>query len=105
MAMAEYAWTSFNSNAKVFEYAPQGQKGDTRFHPTQKPIALYDWIFANYAKQGEKVFDSHMGSQSSRIAAWNAGLDYYGCEIDETYYKLGEQRFAKHASQMNLFVD
>lgn len=105
MAMAEYAWTSFNSNAKVFECAPQAVKGDSRFHPTQKPIALYDWIFANYAKEGEKIFDSHMGSQSSRIAAWKAGLDYYGCEIDETYYKLGEERFDKFSAQTSLFTE
>ena len=103
--MAEYAWTSFNSNAKVFEFAPQGDKKDTRFHPTQKPIALYDWVFKNYTTEGQKVFDSHMGSQSSRIAAYNAGLDYYGCEIDETYFKLGEERFQKYAAQTNLFLD
>lgn len=104
MAMAEYAWTSFNSNAKVFEYAPQGQPGD-RFHPTQKPIALYEWIYKNYAEQGMKILDTHMGSQSSRIAAYNMGLDYTGYEIDETYFKLGCERFERHAAQMSLFTD
>ena len=104
MAMAEYAWTSFNSNAKVFEYQPQGEPGD-RFHPTQKPIALYEWIFKNYAEQGMKILDTHMGSQSSRIAAYNMGLDYTGYEIDETYFKLGCDRFDRHTAQYSLFVE
>ena len=101
--MAEYAWTSFNSNAKLFDFAPQGKPGD-RFHPTQKPVELYAWIYKLYAQDGMKILDTHMGSQSSRIAAWDAGLDYVGCEIDETYFKLGEARFEKHTAQGNLFL-
>ena len=101
MAMAEYAWTSFNSNAKLFEYAPQG-KGD-RFHPTQKPVALYAWIYKNYAKPGMKILDTHLGSGSSRIAAWDAGLDFVGTEIDETYFNLQEERFKKHIAQGTIF--
>lgn len=101
MAMAEYAWTSFNSNAKLFEYAPQDT---TRFHPTQKPVALYRWIFKNYAKPGMKILDTHLGSGSSRIAAYDAGLDFWGYEIDKTYLDLQEQRFAKHSAQQNLFL-
>ena len=100
MAMAEYAWTSFNGNAKLFEYAPQG-KGD-RFHPTQKPVALYAWIYKNYAKPGMKILDTHLGSGSSRIAAWDAGLDFVGTEIDETYFNLQEERFKKHIAQPRL---
>lgn len=103
MAMAEYAWTSFNSNAKVFECAPQGKQGDPRFHPTQKPVALYAWIFANYAKPGDKILDTHLGSGSSRIAAWNAGLDFVGCEIDKTYFDLEEKRFEEHTRQLRIF--
>lgn len=105
MAMAEYAWTSFNSNAKVFEAAPQGKPGDTRFHPTQKPVELYEWIFRNFAKEGDKILDTHLGSGSSRIAAHNLGLDFTGYEIDETYFQLEEERFAQHTAQMNLFID
>ena len=101
MAMCEYAWTSFNSNAKLFEYAPQG-KGD-RFHPTQKPVALYSWIFKNYAKQTTKVLDTHLGSGSSRIAAWDYGIKFFvGCEIDETYFKKQEERFTKHIYQPRI---
>lgn len=103
MAMVEYAWTSFNENAKCFEFAPQGKKTDQRFHPTQKPVELYRWIYKNYAKQGDKILDTHLGSGSSRIAAWDAGLDFVGTEIDETYFKLEEERFAKHIAQGRLF--
>ena len=93
MAMAEYAWTSFNSNAKVFECAPQGEKGDSRFHPTQKPVALYAWLLKNYAKPGDRIFDPMMGSQSSRIAAYKMGFDYVGCELDKEYFDKGCERF------------
>lgn len=101
MAMAEYAWTSFDSNAKVFEYAPQDS---TRFHPTQKPVALYAWIFKNYASPGMKILDTHLGSGSSRIAAYDAGLDFWGYEIDKTYFDQQEERFARHSAQQNLFL-
>lgn len=104
MAMAEYAWTSFNGNAKVFEFPPQGKPGD-RFHPTQKPIELYAWIYNLYAKPGMKILDTHLGSGSSRIAAYNAGLDFVGYEIDKTYFDLQEERFAKHTQQTSLFID
>ena len=102
MAMAEYAWTSFNDNAKVFEYAPQDSK---RFHPTQKPKALYDWIFGKYAKPGMKIIDTHLGSGSSRLAAYDAGLDFVGYEIDKFYFEKQEQRFANYTAQTNLFID
>ena len=107
MAMAEYAWTSFNENAKVFEYAPQGKQGDVRFHPTQKPIALYKWVLSRYAKKGDRILDTHLGSGSSRIAAWDLGLDFVGCEIDKTYYDLEEKRFNEYTKQtrLDLFGD
>lgn len=102
MAMAEYAWTSFNSNAKVFEFPPQGKKGD-RFHPTQKPIELYHWVLNNYAKPGDKILDTHLGSGSSRIAAYDLGFEFVGCEIDKTYFDKQEERWAKHTAQLKLF--
>ena len=104
MAMAEYAWTSFNANAKVFEAAPQGKAEDPRFHPTQKPVELYAWIFNLFAESGMKVFDPFLGSGSSRIAAWNAGLDFVGCEIDPIYFEKEEERFALQTAQYNLFT-
>lgn len=103
MAMAEYAWTSFNENAKVFEHVPQGN-GTKRFHPTQKPVELYRWIFSKYARDGDKILDTHLGSGSSRIAAFDAGLDFWGYEIDKTYFELQEERFDTYSAQGNLFL-
>ncbi|MBQ9460129.1 MAG: site-specific DNA-methyltransferase [Oscillospiraceae bacterium] len=101
MAMAEYAWTSFNDNAKVFDAAPQNA---ARFHPTQKPVELYAWIYRHYTAGGFKILDTHLGSGSSRIAAYDAGLDFVGCEINKTYFDLQEKRFAEHSAQQNLFL-
>ncbi len=103
MAMAEYAWTSFNSNAKVFECAPQGKPGDPRWHPTSKPIALYKWVLSRYAKPGDRILDTHLGSGSSRIAAWDMGFDFVGCEIDKTYFELEEKRFEEYTRQTRMF--
>lgn len=103
MAMAEYAWTSFNQNAKVFEHAPQGTASEKRIHPTQKPVALYSWILKNFAKKGDRILDTHLGSGSSRIAAYEMGFDFVGCELDEDYFLLQEERFKKWTSQQNLF--
>lgn len=103
MAMAEYAWTNIRGNAKVFEYPPQG-KGD-RFHPTQKPVELYRWLLKTYAKEGWSILDTHLGSGSSRIAAWDLGFDFTGYEIDRFYYDKAEERFEKHKSQISLFEE
>lgn len=100
MAMAEYAWCSFDGNAKVIDLTAIGQQG--RFHPTQKPIDLYKWIFRNYAKDGYKILDTHLGSGSSRIAAWDAGLDFWGYEIDEDYFEKMQNRFEAHTSQLRI---
>lgn len=99
MAMAEYAWTSFNSNAKVFDAAPQGTKKNPRIHPTQKPISLYKWLLNKYAKPGDTIFDSHVGSGSSRIACHDLGFDFEGCEIDRFYWQSQENRFQSHTQQ------
>ena len=93
MAMCEYAWTSFNENAKHVELPPQGKTTDPRFHPTQKPVELYAWLLNHYAKQGDKIFDPMMGSQSSRIAAYKLGFDFVGCELDKEYFDKGCERF------------
>ena len=101
MAMAEYAWTSFNSNAKVFEHVPQDNTGQ-RFHPTQKPVALYKWILRNYAKPGDKILDTHVGSASSLIACYDLGFDYVGFEIDEEYYRLASERLEAVRAQVRI---
>ena len=84
MAMCEYAWTSFNENAKMFEFSAAGQPG--RFHPTQKPVQLYTWILENWSKPGDKILDTHCGSASSLVACHETGRKYVGFEIDEEYY-------------------
>ncbi|MFW5552867.1 MAG: DNA methyltransferase, partial [Prevotella pectinovora] len=95
MAMCEYAWTSFTGNAKVFEYSSLRGKHSGKFHPTEKPLELYGWIYRNYVKDGETVFDPMMGSQASRIAAYKMGIDYVGCEIDKYYYDKGCEWFER----------
>lgn len=104
MAMAEYAWTSFDGNAKVFDCAPQGKKNDPRIHPCQKPIALYKWILERYAQKGDKILDTHLGSGSSAIAAWELGFEFVGIEVSEDYYNSAVKRFNDHAVQSRLAI-
>ena len=104
----ELAWTSFDKTAKCFDYPFFGGTGadeDGRIHPTQKPVTLYRWIYQHYAKPGDKILDTHLGSGSSRIAAYDANLDFWGYEIDKTYFDLQEERFARHTAQTSLFID
>jgi site-specific DNA-methyltransferase (adenine-specific) len=95
MAMCEYAWTSFQGNAKIIEFRQQSTKDDVRFHPTQKPVDLYAWILKNYANDGDLIFDPMMGSQSSRVAAYKMGFDYVGCEVEPLYFNKGNERFER----------
>jgi site-specific DNA-methyltransferase (adenine-specific) len=98
----ELAWTSFDKVVKEFTYC---NKYHGKIHPTQKPVALYKWLLRNYAKPGDKILDTHLGSGSSRIAAYDMGFDFTGYEIDPDYFKAQEERFARHAAQLNMFVD
>ena len=102
--MCEMAWTNCKVPAKIFKYNSQNESA-CRIHPTQKPVALYAWIYSRYAKPGYKILDTHLGSGSSRIAAHDAGLDFVGFEIDKEYFDKQEERYNAHASQMNLFLD
>lgn len=120
-ADAELAWTSFDSKVRIFRYLwngmcqgmpgngerMQGDKrlNEKRIHPMQKPVALYTWIYQNFAKPGDRILDTYLGSGSSRIAAYTAGLDFTGYEIDKTYFDLQERRFAAHSSQVDMFLD
>lgn len=105
MAQCEYAWTSFKDNAKIFQHTSQRSKDEEHFHPTEKPIALYEWIFSKYAKPGDKILDTHLGSGSSRIAARESGLDFVGCEIDKEYFDKQEERWAAYTAQTSMFHD
>jgi site-specific DNA-methyltransferase (adenine-specific) len=97
-AGCEYAWGSFNQGSKVFRLRPMGH--GKRIHPTQKPVQLYEWIYKLYTKPGDKIIDTHMGSQSSRIAAWKMGLHYWGYEIDPDYFTDGKVRFLKETGPL-----
>lgn len=97
-AQAEYAWTNLDGTAKIFEKRVIG--ADTyRIHPTQKPVALYQWLLKNYAKPGDKILDTHLGSGSSAIAADIMGFDFTGFEIDKDYYEAALDRFNRHKMQ------
>jgi site-specific DNA-methyltransferase (adenine-specific) len=101
-AQFELAWTSFNSTCKKYLKGPN-EEGD-RIHPTQKPVALYAWIYHNYLPQGGKVLDTHLGSGSNRIAAYKAGnIEFTGFEIDEEYFDASVKRFEEYARQLKLF--
>ena len=98
-AEVEYAWIR-SGGTRIFKKSPNQPE---RIHPTQKPIALYDWIFKNYAKDGYKILDTHLGSGSSRIAAFKAKLDFTGFELDKEYFDKAEKRFHDFKSQLTLF--
>lgn len=100
MAMCEYAWTSFNENAKIFERAPQDKE---RFHPTQKPVALYKWILGLFAHHGDKILDTHAGSASSLVACHQMGYQAVGFEVDKTYYELAAARLEREQAKGTLF--
>lgn len=102
MAMCEYAWTSFNDNAKMFSFSSAVQKG--RFHPTQKPVQLYKWLLEKYAKPGDKILDTHAGSASSLIACFEMGFKYVGFEIDEEYYAKAKARLDDVEREPNIFT-
>lgn len=102
-----YMWRGMMQGKSISEgTTQQGNKAlnEVRIHPTQKPVALYEWLLQKYAKEGWRILDTHLGSGSSRIAAYNLGFDFVGCEIDREYYEKQEERFAAHTAQMSLFT-
>jgi site-specific DNA-methyltransferase (adenine-specific) len=102
-ASAEFAWTNIKKPAKIFKFAIHKHNQINKIHPTQKPVALYKWLLKNYAKPGDKIFDSHVGSGSIRIACHDLGFDFEGCEIDEDYWRAQEERYKNHIAQQELF--
>jgi len=105
----EFAFSSFQNKARIFKYARGNESGFSpkgnqmpNIHPTQKPVALYKWLLKNYAKPGDKIIDTHLGSQSSRIACYDGGFDFWGWEIDPDYFRDGCKRFENHKAQMKL---
>lgn len=105
-ADGELAWTSFNIPLRKFFKSWVGNNAkdeNKRLHPTQKPIALYEWIFKNYAKPNDKILDTHLGSGSSRIAADKANLPFVGCELDPDYFYASVKRFNEYSAQQTMF--
>jgi len=106
---AELAFSSFDRALRLHKYAWNGMiQGDMknkehRIHPTQKPVKLYEWLLSNYAKEGDKILDTHLGSGSSAIAAHYSGFDFVGCELDEDYYNAATARFDNETKQEALF--
>ena len=106
LADGELAWTSFDKGVKKFTYLWAGfkkAKPENRIHPTQKPVDLYRFCLRNYAKEGDLILDTHVGSGSSRIAAYEGGFNYIGFEIDKDYYEGQEKRFKNFTAQQRLF--
>jgi site-specific DNA-methyltransferase (adenine-specific) len=106
-ASAEYAWTNIKVPAKVFRYAIHKEMADRKenggkIHPTQKPVALYKWLLTNYAKPGDLILDTHVGSASSLIACHDLGFSAVGFEIDEDYYRISRERLENHMKQLRF---
>jgi len=105
---SELAFSSFNRALRIYKYTWNGMiQGDmknkeSRIHPTQKPIRLYDWLLQNYATSGMRILDTHLGSGSSAIAAHYFGCDFVGCEIDKDYFEAAQKRFEKETRQLVL---
>jgi len=102
----ELAWTSFIGAERMYRYSRsklQGFQNPNRFHPTEKPISLYEFLIKEFAKQGDLILDTHLGSGSSRIAAYKGGFNFVGFEIDKEYYEKQEKRFKDFVSQLRMF--
>lgn len=101
-----FMWNGMLQGKSISEgHVMQGNKklNERRIHPTQKPIMLYEWIFQKYTKEGWSIFDPYLGSGSSRIAAYKAGLDFTGCEKQKHYFDAQNKRFMEYTSQISLF--
>jgi site-specific DNA-methyltransferase (adenine-specific) len=108
-ADCELAWTSFKTAVREFTFLWNGmlqgnmKDKELRIHPTQKPVALYRWLLKNYAKQGDKILDTHVGSASSLIACHEMGFDFIGCELDKDYFDKATERLEAFRAQTTLF--
>lgn len=107
-ADCELAWTSFKTAVRRIKYTWHGmiqenmKNKEYRIHPTQKPVALYEWILTNYAQVGDIILDTHVGSASSLIACHNTGHEFVGFELSEHYYNISKERYQQETAQMRL---
>jgi site-specific DNA-methyltransferase (adenine-specific) len=104
-ATAEYAWVSMGLKkpAKMFDYGIHKHNHTNKIHPTEKPVALYEWLLMNYAKEGDKILDTHLGSGSIALACHNLGYDLTACELDKEYYNAAIKRINEHKQQIRMF--
>ena len=103
-AVFETAWTSFTSPSKAFRMSRvEAYCNQDKIHPTQKPVKLYEWLLINYAKEGDKILDTHLGSGSIAIACHNLGFDLTACELDKDYFEAALKRIEQHKAQQRLF--
>jgi site-specific DNA-methyltransferase (adenine-specific) len=102
-ADCEMAWTSYPKAPRMFRHSAYLDKGD-KFHPTQKPVKLYRWLLHNYAKEGDKILDTHLGSGSIAIACHDLGFDLVATEIDTDYYNAACKRFSEQTAQLKLIA-
>lgn len=101
---AELAWCSINKNVRIFKrYSAMEDEDGKKQHPTQKPIALYKYCLDKYAKEGDKILDTHLGSGSIAIACHDYGFELTACELDKDYYQSAIKRIQNHVSQLKLF--
>jgi len=99
-ADGELAWTSFDMNLK--EFTKRSEQGKLRFHPTQKPVALYTWLLNNYAKEGDTILDTHFGSLSIGIACEKLGFELTAIELDKDYYQMAKKRLLNFKKQLTI---
>ena len=102
-AEGELAWIRSGKNLRIYKYYSAQVEEGGKIHPTQKPVKLYKWLLHNYAKQGDKILDTHVGSASSIIACLDMGFEYMGFEIDEEYYNSGSKRIEDAMNQVSFF--
>ena len=100
MSQIEMAWTSFKEHSKLIKIT---SNQENRFHISQKPVKLYEWLLMNYAKEGDKILDTHLGSGSIAIACHNLGFDLTACELDTEYYNAAVKRIEQHKQQLTIF--
>jgi site-specific DNA-methyltransferase (adenine-specific) len=103
MSDGEMAWTSFNKVTRQIEINRANLIGQNTFHPTEKPIKLYKWLLSNYANEGDKILDTHLGSGSIAIACHDYGFDLTACELDKEYFDKAMQRINNHTAQIKMF--
>jgi site-specific DNA-methyltransferase (adenine-specific) len=103
-AMCEMAWTNCKVPAKVYKKLHVSVNDKNKIHPTQKPAELYKWLLDKYAKQGDKILDTHLGSGSIAIACYDYGFELTACELDTEYYEAAKKRFLNHSAQTKLFI-